>query len=184
MTWNVIALADLPPQPWRNGGGLTRELLALPGDRDWTVRISVAEVSRDGPFSSFPGVERWFAVLSGDGVRLLVDRTEHELTTRDQPLRFDGGVPVSCQLLVGATEDFNLMVRDRAAGMKRVAGSHAGEFRAGALLGIFANRHGAAIRGAQGEQALSPGTFAWRILELNQRVELIGEDALWMEIQP
>jgi environmental stress-induced protein Ves len=41
--------------PWKNGGGVTRELLAWPGGGDWQVRISVAEIEADGPFSSFPG---------------------------------------------------------------------------------------------------------------------------------
>lgn len=31
-TPNRIALADCLPQPWRNGGGTTRELLALADD--------------------------------------------------------------------------------------------------------------------------------------------------------
>ena len=29
MTIQTIALANVPPQPWKNGGGVTRELLAL-----------------------------------------------------------------------------------------------------------------------------------------------------------
>ena len=50
---------------WRNGGGRTRELLAWPDAADWKVRVSVADVESDGPFSAFPGVQRWFAVLEG-----------------------------------------------------------------------------------------------------------------------
>ena len=56
------------PVPWKNGGGVTRELLRLPagsGD-DWTLRISVADIAADGPFSPFPGITRWFAVLTGE----------------------------------------------------------------------------------------------------------------------
>ena len=30
MSWNLVRLADLAPQPWKNGGGTTRELLAWP----------------------------------------------------------------------------------------------------------------------------------------------------------
>ena len=32
---------------------------------DWTLRISVADIDADGPFSPFPGITRWFAVLDG-----------------------------------------------------------------------------------------------------------------------
>jgi environmental stress-induced protein Ves len=64
-----------PAQTWRNGGGSTRELLAWPEAGAWQLRISVAEITRDGPFSAFAGVQRWFAVLRGDGVRLRLGET-------------------------------------------------------------------------------------------------------------
>ena len=70
MSWHTVALADVAPSAWKNGGGTTRELLAWPSPADWVFRLSVAEVQADGPFSSFAGVQRWFAVLSGAGVRL------------------------------------------------------------------------------------------------------------------
>ena len=66
----IVNLADVTPQPWLNGGGITRELLALPSAADWKWRISVAEVARDGPLSGYPGIERWFAVVQGAGVVL------------------------------------------------------------------------------------------------------------------
>ena len=74
MTLHVVRADAVEPQRWQNGGGLTRELLAWP-DRggpggDWALRISVADIGADGPFSAFAGVERWFAVLEGAGVRL------------------------------------------------------------------------------------------------------------------
>src|SRR5258706_8972671 len=61
----LLRVNDIAPAPWRNGGGLTRELLAWPDRSDWIVRISVAEILASGPFSEFPGVDRWFAVLHG-----------------------------------------------------------------------------------------------------------------------
>ena len=70
MSWSQISALDLTPQPWKNGGGKTRELLAWPHPSDWILRLSVADIEADGPFSSFPGVQRWFAVLRGNGVRL------------------------------------------------------------------------------------------------------------------
>ena len=56
MSWALIRLNEVAPVPWRNGGGVTRELLAWPSPGDWALRISVAEVERDGPFSRYPGV--------------------------------------------------------------------------------------------------------------------------------
>ena len=63
-----VALADArrAAAPWRNGGGVTRELLRLAArPATGSVRVSVADIEADGPFSPFPGVERWFAVLRG-----------------------------------------------------------------------------------------------------------------------
>ena len=75
MTWQLIRLSDAVASPWRNGGGVTRELAAWPaGSADWTWRISVAEVATSGPFSRFDGVQRWFAVLGGNGVSLQMAR--------------------------------------------------------------------------------------------------------------
>jgi len=106
----VICADQVIAQPWRNGGGRTRELLTRPaGGRDWQLRISLAEVDREGPFSSFPGIERWFAVVAGTGVRLSIDGRERVLRPGDGPIRFSGEAPVSCALLDGATTDLNLM---------------------------------------------------------------------------
>lgn len=121
----LIALADVPAQPWRNGGGLTRELLTLaatpsaddsPSHAPWQLRLSVAEVEADGPFSSFVGITRWFAVLHGDGVMLDIDGRRHRLAPGDEPVRFDGAAATACRLLGGATRDLNLMLRSDDAG--------------------------------------------------------------------
>ena len=93
MSWALIRLNEVAPVPWRNGGGVTRELLAWPSPDDWALRISVAEVERDGPFSQYPGVQRWFAVLSGGGVRLTVAGQVRELRALGQafPVRWRRG---------------------------------------------------------------------------------------------
>jgi environmental stress-induced protein Ves len=93
MTPRLIVLAATPPQPWRNGGGVTRELLAWPAGGQWQVRVSVAEIETDGPFSPFPGIERWFAVLEGGGVLLTIAGAEHRCRAGDPPLSFSGDVP-------------------------------------------------------------------------------------------
>jgi uncharacterized protein len=111
LTEPLLVLADqIAPQPWRNGGGRTRELLTWPaGARAWELRISLAEVSRDGPFSLYPGIERCFTVIEGAGVRLLLDGREHRLEVGSEPLRFSGALPAFCTLIDGPTTDLNLM---------------------------------------------------------------------------
>ena len=84
-TPTLVLGADIAPQRWRNGGGWTRELLAWPDAAGWQVRLSVADVERDGPFSAFPGVQRWFAVLEGEGVELTVDGERRRIAARTRP---------------------------------------------------------------------------------------------------
>ena len=115
MSWNVVNLADVAATPWRNGGGVTRELVVWPPEGEWQWRMSVAEVESSGPFSRFEGVQRWFAVLSGAGVALDIAGECHTLTADSAPLAFDGTASTDCQLLDGATQDFNLMVRGGGA---------------------------------------------------------------------
>ena len=45
MTLHTVALSSATPQAWRNGGGVTRELLAWPAADAWRVRVSVADVA-------------------------------------------------------------------------------------------------------------------------------------------
>jgi environmental stress-induced protein Ves len=63
-------LAELPPQPWRNGGGVTREILVHPSPRDWIWRVSLADNKQPGPFSPFPGVERAALLFDGGPLEL------------------------------------------------------------------------------------------------------------------
>ena len=109
---SVVRCIDVPAQKWRNGGGMTRELLAWPPGGDWRVRVSVADIEADGPFSAFPGVERWFTVLQGAGVELTIAGTAHRLQRGDAPLRFAGEAAASCRLIDGPTRDLNLMLRN------------------------------------------------------------------------
>ena len=117
MSHGQISLADTPPQPWRNGAGSSRELLAWPSAAAWQVRLSVADIATDAPFSAFSGVTRWFAVLQGAGVALTIDGRLHVQRLADAPLRFDGGAATNCRLLDGATRDLNLMLRQRTGGL-------------------------------------------------------------------
>ncbi|MDB5940819.1 MAG: HutD family protein [Ramlibacter sp.] len=184
MSWNLLRLDEVAATPWRNGGGVTRELLAWPQARDWRVRMSVAEVARDGPFSRFDGVQRWFAVLDGAGVRLRIHGATHELTQRSAPFAFDGAVATDCALIAGATQDFNLMLRGADGRMGRVRGTRSLDCSAMRLIAIYAGP-GAARAGFGDEQVeIGPRTLAWRILEADGHLRIDSPDALWMEIKP
>lgn len=108
----ILRFAELPVVPWRNGGGVTREVVTSRGSGphgfDW--RISIADVSQPGPFSVFPGVDRVIILVEGERMDLVVDGVVHVLGLHE-PFRFDGASPSSCALPAGPTRDLNVMTR-------------------------------------------------------------------------
>ena len=193
MTWHTIHLADVPATPWRNGGGLTRELAAWPAQGAWRWRMSVAEVTASGPFSRFAGITRWFAVLKGDGVVLTV-RTpgdsddasagEHRLTAADPALCFDGGATTHCTLLGGPTQDFNLMVQSDClpARMVRVQGHMTALVTATKTIAVYAVDSGAGVQFNAEDIFLPAGTLVWRTVTKAVTVHVQGSQVLWMEL--
>lgn len=111
--------ASLVAAPWKNGGGVTRELACFPagaGFDDFLWRVSIAEVNQSGPFSRFPGIDRVILLLDGGGMVLRSDQGEHALTSALEPHAFRGEAQVDAELL-GTSRDFNLMLRrGRAVG--------------------------------------------------------------------
>ncbi len=120
----VSRLADQRPAPWKNGGGTTLELFALPRGatlETFSLRLSRARVERAGPFSRFPGVDRSLVLLAGEGLQLRFGPSggvgdgaageELRLATRAAPLVFAGERAVEATLLGGAVEDLNVMTR-------------------------------------------------------------------------
>jgi environmental stress-induced protein Ves len=116
MTLHRFDVQDVPAMPWKNGGGVTREIVCMPpgagmGDFDW--RVSIAHIAGDGPFSAFPGIDRVITLLSGGGVHLLGDDglVNHRLDTLLSPFEFAGEAAIHARLLAGDCHDFNLMTR-------------------------------------------------------------------------
>jgi len=111
----LLTPADARRVPWRNGLGLTTEILFEPLDGDrFLWRVSVADVAAAGPFSAFPGYDRLIAVVEGAGMRLTVDGAAPVERRRMEPaFAFPGEAAVDCALLGGPIRDFNLML-DRA----------------------------------------------------------------------
>ena len=138
---NLISVADTLPQPWRNGGGSTRELLVWPSPGAWQLRLSVADIDADGPFSVFDGVQRWFAVLQGAGVALTIDGQLHRQRLTDAPLHFDGAAHTDCRLIDGATRDLNLMLRGCPGGLLPARSGQAWQPPSG-VCGLFSRLPG------------------------------------------
>jgi uncharacterized protein len=108
----VLREAEYVAVPWKNGGGLTREILKVPADAaafDW--RLSLATIERPGPFSAFEGYDRTLVLVCGAGVEL--DFGAHgraALCAPGQLAVFDGAWETSCTLISGPSSDLNLIV--------------------------------------------------------------------------
>jgi len=109
----LIRFADLPLQPWKNGGGATREV-AVATDADqapgFAWRLSIATVDADGPFSLFPGVDRTLVLLEGGGLSLQIEgRADPVALLPGDQWSFPGEARVDGRVSAGATLDFNVM---------------------------------------------------------------------------
>jgi environmental stress-induced protein Ves len=111
----IIRFAELRSEPWRNGGGVTRELASHPKaasaqDGAWDWRVSIADVTKAGDFSAFPGMERVLTVLEGELLLLTVDGAEHPLE-KYRPFRFPGDAAAHGALPTGDIRDLNVITR-------------------------------------------------------------------------
>lgn len=108
----------LEPRPWKNGGGVTREILAGPAtaaasaDDSWDWRVSVADIDADGAFSTFAGVDRAAALVGGPGLRLIGPAGRGLGFDRVGCVcRFPGEAPLDARLPGAAARLLNVMVR-------------------------------------------------------------------------
>ena len=110
----VLSTADYRRLPWKNGRGRTTEIATWPAAASldaFVWRISIADIECDGPFSSFPGIDRTIVLIAGAGMRLAGDGHDADLRARFDPYQFSGDETIGCALVEGPVRDFNLMVR-------------------------------------------------------------------------
>ena len=170
----ILHPTHVTPEPWANGLGRTRTLLAWPDSRHWALRISVADVEKAGPFSVFTGVDRWFAVLEGDGVRLrTAGRPPAVARAADEEMHaFPGDDATDCELLGSPTRDLNVMARrrDARATIRRLR-NVAAIRSAAQVLGCFVCDDAALATGEGAPIALPRHTLAWLENPSRQTVE-------------
>ncbi|HWA91323.1 MAG TPA: HutD family protein [Rhizomicrobium sp.] len=108
----ILRAADRVAMPWKNGGGITREVMVSPeraGFDSFDWRVSIAEVREAGPFSLFPNIDRVLTILEGH-MRLAFDDREVVLEA-GVPFAFAGDVACHGTPLGGPVIDLNVMVR-------------------------------------------------------------------------
>jgi environmental stress-induced protein Ves len=111
----ILSPAEFRTQPWKNGGGVTHEIVRWPDNEAYDVRVSFAEVRAPGPFSRFPGYRRWSFLAAGAPVALGAGGVVHELVALGDRLEVGGDVAISCALPAGPTRLLNVLVRDGVA---------------------------------------------------------------------
>ena len=128
MTVRVLRAADRRAVPWKNGGGVTREIAVSPegaGTDDFDWRISLADVGADGPFSALPrrGPDPDRRRGRGDGPH--GRRTAHTgRRASTGPYRFPGDVETDGRLVDGRpVVNFNVMHRRGRTAMPDLGGA-------------------------------------------------------------
>ena len=182
--WHQIRLQDTPVSPWKNGGGTTQSLVCWPNPSDWVFRMSVARIDSDGPFSEFKGVDRWFAVLSGEGVVLQFPERRVEVGALDAAVQFSGDLPCQCSLINGPTVDFNLMVQGVSANMARIDRSpYIAKFKAQTTLAIFVVEEGGRVRMGSQNFELNTNSLHWITLDHDLEIEFNDMHLLLIQME-
>jgi environmental stress-induced protein Ves len=113
VVWNmpdvhIINTLTLPEIPWKNGGGITREIASEAGKNGLLWRLSIADVSTEGAFSSFSGLARILTVIDGHGLELQSPSKTYDVPQL-RPFSFSGDVEIRSVLNNGAIQDFNVI---------------------------------------------------------------------------
>ena len=114
VTIHILRARDSLETPWKNGGGVTREIAVFPPGAgldafDW--RVSMATVSTGGPFSLFPGVDRVLSVLEGELRLVFEGGAALNLTPASAPAAFLGDALVQAETPTNPVTDLNVMSR-------------------------------------------------------------------------
>ena len=107
----LIRQSEMLEGPWRNGMGVSWEIASHKetGATDFSWRFAKARIDRDVPFSIYPGMDRVFMQISGNGLDLEFEGG-HILAVHESnvPHVFACDVPLTCKLRDGPCFDLNL----------------------------------------------------------------------------
>ena len=154
---HVIEPGTWRTQPWRNGAGVTHELVRWPDTDAFVVRISVADVTSPAPFSTFAGLERWLYLLAGGPVTLALDGGDVVLAEPGDGIAFAGEARVAATAVAGPSRDLNFMVRSGRAVRSEIVTGPTAITLAGAAVAVFAIAGPVAVD----HLALAPHACAW-----------------------
>jgi uncharacterized protein len=157
----IIEPAAWRAQPWRNGAGVTHELVRWPEVDPYAIRISVADITAPAPFSAFAGYRRWLYLLEGGPVTLAQGDREVVLAAPADGLAFAGEAAVTAIGVARPSRDLNFMVRETLrARVEILRGGARGEL-AGAAVAVFAIAGEVAAGAGADRRSLGRHGCAW-----------------------
>ena len=118
--------------PWKNGGGITYEVIAHPPGAgldafDW--RISMARLQSSGPFSHFDGISRTLAMIEGEAELTVAGAAPVRLSPGSEPLAFPGDADTHGELISPSALDLNVMARREVCEARLSRGSAPGTLK-------------------------------------------------------
>ncbi len=188
----VLRPSDYRRMPWKNGGGETIEIAVAPegaGMSDFDWRVSMARVDADGPFSTFPGIDRTLAILDGQGMVLTVGKAAPvTLLGSSPPHSFPADATTSASLIGGPVLDLNVMSRRGVLShrVQRLDLVQATEIRLGGSVQLaFCTRGDVDIRVGSSRVGLSEGETLHRTGEaIDMVMHAVGAIVFLVELGP
>lgn len=108
----IIPVSEFQRSRWANGRGVTQEIARKDSGGDLIWRLSLADVTADGPFSAFFGLHRILTVVKGAGMRL--HATGEVLAAKPlSPVSFSGEVTITGERVDGDVQNLNLIFDPR-----------------------------------------------------------------------
>ncbi len=162
----LIRQDEMVEGPWRNGMGVSWEIASHQeaGAADFSWRFAKARIDRDVPFSIYPGIDRVFMQISGNGLDLEFEGGKAlEVHESFVPHAFACDVPLTCRLLDGPCFDLNLFTARGAyeaqASVLKLSGMETLDL-SGVEAVFFALKGSTVLSGQGGAIALKEGDAA------------------------
>jgi environmental stress-induced protein Ves len=109
----IIRRHDVREGRWRNGLGVAWDIASEPeGREDFGWRFAIARIDRDVPFSIYPGVDRIFTLIEGEGLDLdFASRPPLAVDKHFVPHLYPCDIETVCRLRKGPCRALNLFTR-------------------------------------------------------------------------
>ena len=113
-----FAIDDLPREPWRNGAGWTRTVSVHTMEDQVLWRVSVADITAEGEFSQFAGMDRTAVMVQGGQLQLSNDSIRLEFDGVGSLIQFPGEWSLHCSAPAVTTQLLTIIVKRGQAALR------------------------------------------------------------------